>query len=77
MQFAVEMVPEECVGRHDQAYLMCVGAHRGCEASGQAKVSNLDGVCVALHQDVLGLQVTVQHSIGMNEGHSLQHLVHV
>lgn len=56
---------------------MRVGAHRGCEASGQAKVSNLDCVGVALHQDVLGLQVPMQHSIGMDEGHSLQYLVHV
>ena len=56
---------------------MGVGSDWGCEATSKTKISYLDGIGVAFYKDVLGLQVSVQHPIGMDESDPLQHLVHV
>ncbi len=56
---------------------MCVSSDWGRETARKPKISYLDRVGITLHKDVLGLQVSVQHPVGMDERHTLQHLIHV
>lgn len=55
---------------------MGVGPDGRREAAGQAKVSHLDREPRAVYEDVLRLQVTVQHPVRVAELHAPHNLQH-
>lgn len=42
-----------------------------------AKVTQLEDGCLWVHQEVLGLDVSMTHALGMNIGQAPEQLVHV
>lgn len=52
---------------------MSVNPHRNTKGPGQPKVSQLD-FALGIDEQVLGLEVTMQHPVGVAEGQTLQQL---
>ncbi|WAR05297.1 hypothetical protein MAR_020666 [Mya arenaria] len=48
----------------NQPYLMCVGPYRYTKGAGEPKVSQFD-VALLVYEEVLGLDIPVQHSMGV------------
>lgn len=55
---------------------MGVGSHRHAECPCRPEVRQLDG-SLGIDEQVLGLEVAVQHPVGMAEGQALQQLEQV
>ena len=55
---------------------MCICADRHPKCAGQAKVSQLN-VALGVDQQILGLEVSVQHTVNMTVGNACKQLVHV
>ena len=55
---------------------MCVGLDRKGKDTTKSKVGNLQGGCVSVDQQVLGLQVSMHYTVLVHEGHPTQELVH-
>ena len=57
-------------------YLARVLPQGDIESPGEAKVRQLEAA-PRVDEQVLGLEVPVEHAVGVAEGHALHHLVHV
>jgi hypothetical protein len=55
---------------------MCVGLHWYTEGTTKAKISNFQAEDAVLYKEVLGLKVTVQHSMLVAMSQTLDQLVH-
>lgn len=51
--------------------------HTPGQAHPPAKITELEDSCVRVHQQVLGLDVTVAHTLGVDVGQAPEELVHV
>jgi hypothetical protein len=56
---------------------MCEGSDRDAKRARQAKVGELERVGAAVDEQVLGLEVAVQHAVRVAVGHALEHLEQV
>jgi len=53
---------------------MCVGFDREPECSSKAKISQFDGLSIRTNQKVLGFEISVEYSVGMEEDQGLEDL---
>ena len=60
-----------------KAHLMGEATNRDTEGPRKTKISQLQGVRSAVNEQVLGLQISVEHSVSVAIRHPLQHLIHV
>jgi hypothetical protein len=56
---------------------MSEGSDGDAKRARQAKVGELERVGAAVDEQVLGLEVAVQHAVGVAVGHALEHLEQV
>lgn len=55
---------------------MRIALYGDAKGSAQAQVSNLQGICAVIHQQILWLQVPMHHAMLVTVGYPLQQLVH-
>ena len=56
--------------------LVCVLLHRDGDGTAESEVSDLERHGLAVHEQVVGFEITVQHPAAVDESHALAQLVH-
>ena len=59
-----------------EADLVCVLLHRDGDGTAESEVSDLERHGLAVHEQVVGFEITVQHPAAVDESHALAQLVH-
>ena len=63
-------------GDQQDSYLVGVLLQRDGDGAAEAEVSDLERHSLAVHEQVVRLEVAVQHPAAVDEGHALAQLVH-